>query len=84
MTYDHRIDSERSPYAQHLDDLTLDAYWDERDREHEASIGRGSGVNSESGGFRRLEFPSSTGAPAVDPDPRRVLADHDDAEETAA
>jgi hypothetical protein len=25
MTYEHRIDSERSPYAVQLDDLSLDA-----------------------------------------------------------
>jgi hypothetical protein len=64
MTYEHRIDSERSPYAVQLDDLSLDA-WDE-DREHERAQAQRRG--SEPGQADGYAPPaSSPGAPAVTP-----------------
>jgi hypothetical protein len=63
MTYEHRIDSERSPYAVQLDDLSLDA-WDE-DREHERAQAQRRG--SEPGIATVTVQPDIQGAPAVIP-----------------
>jgi hypothetical protein len=64
VTYEHRVDSERSPYAVRLDDLALDA-WDE-DREDERAHAQRRG--SEPGKATVIAPPaSSPGAPAVTP-----------------
>jgi hypothetical protein len=63
MTYEHRIDSERSPYAVQLDDFSLDA-WDDDEQKRAQAQRRGS-EPGQADGYRRPA--SSPGAPAVDP-----------------
>jgi hypothetical protein len=66
VTYEHRIDSERSPYAVQLDDFSLAAWDDERDLEHERAQAQRRG--SEPGQADGYRLPaSSPGAPAVAP-----------------
>jgi hypothetical protein len=66
VTYEHRIDSERSPYAVQLDDLSRADWDDERDLEHERAQAQRRG--SEPGKATVIAPPaSSPGAPAVTP-----------------
>jgi hypothetical protein len=66
VTYEHRMDTERSPYAVKLDDLSLADWDDERDLEHERAQAQRRG--SEPGQADVIRAPaSSPGAPAVAP-----------------
>jgi hypothetical protein len=63
VTYEHRIDSERSPYAVQLDDLSLDA-WDDDEQKRAQAQRRGSEPGQADG---YAPPASSPGAPAVTP-----------------
>jgi hypothetical protein len=64
VTFEHRIDSERSPYAVQLDDFSLDAHDDDMEHERAQAQRRGS-EPGQADGYRRPA--SSPGAPAVAP-----------------
>jgi hypothetical protein len=64
MTYEHRPDTERSPYAVQLDDLSLDG-WDDDREEGRAQAQRRGSEPGQAGGYDAPA--SSPGAPAVDP-----------------
>jgi hypothetical protein len=65
MTFEHRIDTERSPYAVKLDDLSLDAWEEDRDLEHERAQAQRRG--SKPGIATVIVQPDIQGAPAVIP-----------------
>jgi hypothetical protein len=64
VTYEHRPDYDRSPYAVKLDDFSLDAHDDDMEHERAQAQRRGS-EPGQADGYRRPA--SSPGAPAVTP-----------------